>query len=235
VNRLPAADRGCLRTALNSRHRAPQTASWPEPRQRPPGIFLGHAGQKPCCNAAPAPGSVVSHRLPRRHNDAHRWGSSSPRDRAVHIRVVTRPRPGRPRCALAGHDSLPAALARTRRQAVLMYALLLPALTPFVLLGTVMGLSWFEDRILPRAAEPTATAPEAPRIPAPGPMTAPAPAPAPAAQPVSHSLPSGRERHPALTDHRGVGACRSGVSGRRPPRLAAPGPRRPRVPQGVSL
>jgi hypothetical protein len=121
-------------------------------------------------------------------------------------------------------------LARIRRQAVLMYVLLLPALTPFVLLGTVMGLSWFEDRILPQA-EPAATAPEAPRKPAPSPAAA----AAAAAQPVSRSLPSGTERHPALADHRGVGVCRSGVSGRRPPRLAAPGPRRPRVPQGVSL
>jgi hypothetical protein len=30
-----------------------------------------------------------------------------------------------------------------------MYALILPASTPFVLLVTVMGLSWWEDRILP--------------------------------------------------------------------------------------
>ncbi|WP_369189498.1 hypothetical protein [Streptomyces sp. R08] len=30
-----------------------------------------------------------------------------------------------------------------------MYALILPASTPFVLLATVMGLSWWEDHILP--------------------------------------------------------------------------------------
>ncbi|SEE08027.1 hypothetical protein SAMN05216489_05437 [Streptomyces sp. 3213] len=30
-----------------------------------------------------------------------------------------------------------------------MYALILPASTPFVLLATVLGLSWWEDRILP--------------------------------------------------------------------------------------
>jgi hypothetical protein len=45
--------------------------------------------------------------------------------------------------------SLPVGSARIRRQAVLMYALLIPALTPFVLLGTVMGLSWLEDPIVP--------------------------------------------------------------------------------------
>ncbi|NEB79123.1 hypothetical protein G3I40_28465 [Streptomyces sp. SID14478] len=30
-----------------------------------------------------------------------------------------------------------------------MYALILTAATPFVLLATVMGLSWWEDRVLP--------------------------------------------------------------------------------------
>lgn len=30
-----------------------------------------------------------------------------------------------------------------------MYALIIPASTPFVLLATVLGLSWWEDRILP--------------------------------------------------------------------------------------
>ncbi|MGW3102918.1 hypothetical protein [Streptomyces sp. NPDC001100] len=30
-----------------------------------------------------------------------------------------------------------------------MYALILPASTPFVLLATVLGLSWWEDHILP--------------------------------------------------------------------------------------
>ncbi|MDX6313164.1 MAG: hypothetical protein QOF84_5235 [Streptomyces sp.] len=32
-----------------------------------------------------------------------------------------------------------------------MYSLLFPALTPFVLLGTVMGMSWLEDHVLPQA------------------------------------------------------------------------------------
>ncbi|MER5886728.1 hypothetical protein ABT160_23125 [Streptomyces sp. NPDC001941] len=37
-----------------------------------------------------------------------------------------------------------------------MYALIIPAAVPFVLLATVMGLSWWEDRVLPLAepAEP---------------------------------------------------------------------------------
>jgi hypothetical protein len=48
-------------------------------------------------------------------------------------------------------NSLPVGSARIRRQAVLMYALLIPALTPFVLLGSVMGLSWLEDHIIPPA------------------------------------------------------------------------------------
>lgn len=42
-----------------------------------------------------------------------------------------------------------------------MYALIVPAAVPFVLLGTVMGLSWWEDHVLPPAKEPT----EAPRRP----------------------------------------------------------------------
>ncbi|MEV8032324.1 hypothetical protein ACFYW8_21870 [Streptomyces sp. NPDC002742] len=51
-----------------------------------------------------------------------------------------------------------------------MYALIVPASTPFVLLAAVMGLSWWEDRILPtRPAEPVnapAAAPFAPADPA---------------------------------------------------------------------
>ncbi|MFC7219441.1 hypothetical protein ACFQLX_14860 [Streptomyces polyrhachis] len=30
-----------------------------------------------------------------------------------------------------------------------MYVLLIPALLPFLLLGTLIGLSWLEDRLLP--------------------------------------------------------------------------------------
>ncbi|MFD5595018.1 hypothetical protein [Streptomyces griseorubiginosus] len=41
-----------------------------------------------------------------------------------------------------------------------MYALIVPASTPFVLLAVVMDLSWWEDRILPPSptepAEPPA-------------------------------------------------------------------------------
>ncbi|MFI0960168.1 hypothetical protein ACH4S8_01935 [Streptomyces sp. NPDC021080] len=48
-----------------------------------------------------------------------------------------------------------------------MYALILPASTPFVLLAAVMGLSWWEDRILPApSAEPVNTPAEAPFAPA---------------------------------------------------------------------
>ncbi len=32
-----------------------------------------------------------------------------------------------------------------------MYALIVPASTPFVLLAAVMGLSWWEDHVLPSA------------------------------------------------------------------------------------
>lgn len=39
-----------------------------------------------------------------------------------------------------------------------MYALIIPALTPFVLLATVMGLSWLEDHILPPAEAAKASA-----------------------------------------------------------------------------
>ncbi|MFJ4201781.1 hypothetical protein ACIP2Y_19400 [Streptomyces sviceus] len=47
-----------------------------------------------------------------------------------------------------------------------MYALIVPASTPFVLLAVVMALSWWEDHILPTAptepAEPVAEAPFTP-------------------------------------------------------------------------
>ncbi|MGW0843210.1 hypothetical protein ACWD26_24265 [Streptomyces sp. NPDC002787] len=48
-----------------------------------------------------------------------------------------------------------------------MYALIVPALTPFVLLATLMALSWWEDRVLPAPpAEPLDTPAEAPFTPA---------------------------------------------------------------------
>lgn len=45
-----------------------------------------------------------------------------------------------------------------------MYVLIVPASAPFVLLVTVLGLSWWEDRILP-PAEPV-NAPFVPAAPA---------------------------------------------------------------------
>ncbi|WP_328455465.1 hypothetical protein OG780_36570 [Streptomyces sp. NBC_00386] len=48
-----------------------------------------------------------------------------------------------------------------------MYALIVPASTPFVLLAAVMGLSWWEDHILPApSAEPVNAPAEAPFAPA---------------------------------------------------------------------
>jgi hypothetical protein len=48
-----------------------------------------------------------------------------------------------------------------------MYALIVPAVTPLILLATVMGLSWWEDRILPSSrAEPLEAPGEAPSTPA---------------------------------------------------------------------
>ncbi|TQJ54491.1 hypothetical protein FBY34_2267 [Streptomyces sp. SLBN-115] len=48
-----------------------------------------------------------------------------------------------------------------------MYVLIVPASVPFVLLATVMGLSWWEDRILPAApAEPVDPPAKAPFVPA---------------------------------------------------------------------
>jgi hypothetical protein len=48
-----------------------------------------------------------------------------------------------------------------------MYALILPASTPFVLLATVLGLSWWEDRILPTPpTEPVDIPADAPFVPA---------------------------------------------------------------------
>lgn len=53
-----------------------------------------------------------------------------------------------------------------------MYALV--ALVPFVLLATVMGLSWWEDRILPPTdpADVSVTAPTTPTAPEQGPNPA---------------------------------------------------------------
>jgi len=48
-----------------------------------------------------------------------------------------------------------------------MYALIVPASTPFVLLATVMALSWWEDRVLPAPpAEPVDAPAEDPSTPA---------------------------------------------------------------------
>ncbi|MFI1355288.1 hypothetical protein ACH4TV_17205 [Streptomyces sp. NPDC020898] len=47
-----------------------------------------------------------------------------------------------------------------------MYALIVPASVPFVLLATVMALSWWEDHVLP-PAEASAEAPFTPAPPAP--------------------------------------------------------------------
>jgi hypothetical protein len=48
-----------------------------------------------------------------------------------------------------------------------MYVLIVPASVPFVLLATVMGLSWWEDHILPTPpAEPAEAPAEAPFVPA---------------------------------------------------------------------
>ncbi|GGP00395.1 hypothetical protein GCM10012280_69060 [Wenjunlia tyrosinilytica] len=49
-----------------------------------------------------------------------------------------------------------------------MYVLLFPALMPFVLLGTVLGLSWLEDYMLPPTG-PDQAAPPAPTSPPPAP------------------------------------------------------------------
>ncbi|MFK0024413.1 hypothetical protein [Streptomyces sp. NPDC090798] len=46
-----------------------------------------------------------------------------------------------------------------------MYALIVPVSTPFVLLATIMGLSWWEDHVLP-SAEPVEPPAEAPFTPA---------------------------------------------------------------------
>lgn len=46
-----------------------------------------------------------------------------------------------------------------------MYTLIVPAVAPFILLATVMGLSWWEDRLLP-PAEPVEPPVETPITPA---------------------------------------------------------------------
>ncbi|GGL17798.1 hypothetical protein GCM10010094_93340 [Streptomyces flaveus] len=48
-----------------------------------------------------------------------------------------------------------------------MYALIVPVSAPFVLLATVLGLSWWEDHVLPSPpAEPAESPVEAPFAPA---------------------------------------------------------------------
>jgi hypothetical protein len=48
-----------------------------------------------------------------------------------------------------------------------VYALIVPVSAPFVLLATVMGLSWWEDHVLPSPpAEPAESPVEAPLAPA---------------------------------------------------------------------
>ncbi|MWA08250.1 hypothetical protein [Streptomyces sp. BA2] len=77
------------------------------------------------------------------------------------------PPPQRPRQRL---DALHAGISTTARlaahapkQAVFMYALV--ALVPFILLATLMSLSWWEDRILPTPADPTDASRTAPTTP----------------------------------------------------------------------
>jgi hypothetical protein len=54
-----------------------------------------------------------------------------------------------------------------------MYALIVPASTPFVLLAAVMALSWWEDHILPSPqTEPAESRAEAPLAPAQPPQLA---------------------------------------------------------------
>ncbi|MEU5775071.1 hypothetical protein ABZ819_17520 [Streptomyces venezuelae] len=53
----------------------------------------------------------------------------------------------RPDAPVAGSPAGARPAAHTLEQAVSMYALVV--LVPFVLLATVMGLSWLEDRVLP--------------------------------------------------------------------------------------
>ena len=46
-----------------------------------------------------------------------------------------------------------------------MYALIIPGLLPFVLLGTVMGLSWLEDHLLPPVPSSQSSEPSEPSEP----------------------------------------------------------------------
>jgi len=55
-----------------------------------------------------------------------------------------------------------------------MYVLIVPAALPFVLLATVMGLSWWEDHILP-TTPPTPTPTEPAEAPAEAPLAPAAP------------------------------------------------------------
>ncbi|WP_329293148.1 hypothetical protein [Streptomyces sp. NBC_01455] len=47
-----------------------------------------------------------------------------------------------------------------------MYVLIVPASAPFVLLATVLGLSWWEDRVLPAPPAEPVDAPFTPGAPA---------------------------------------------------------------------
>ena len=73
-----------------------------------------------------------------------------------------------------------------------MYALIVPASTPFVLLATIMGLSWWEDHVLPPAEPVELAAPHR------GSVYPSGPCPAPRARPCRHHVDKGSCR--ALTD-----------------------------------
>ncbi|MGX8904264.1 hypothetical protein ACR820_03135 [Streptomyces netropsis] len=76
------------------------------------------------------------------------------------LAVATRSRHGLG-APLAGSIPPLVRVTRIRWQAALMYVLIIPASVPFVLLATVMGLSWWEDHVLP-PADPAETAAEGP-------------------------------------------------------------------------
>lgn len=138
----------------------------PRPSPDVPDACSGSASTTSLCGAARAPGSVEKSPRSLGAHLAHRCRSPPRHERgrsAVAFAMRFRRRPDAPHL---GTLSAARHVARIRELAVRMYALIVPAAVPFVLLGTVMGLSWWEDHVLPPPKEPAEAPAEAPSTPA---------------------------------------------------------------------
>jgi hypothetical protein len=157
---------GTLRPAQSCPY-AVDSPAWDSPaRRRMPLTPVQGVRRRLACVVRPGPPAASrSYRAPSGAHLAHRCRSPPRHERgrsAVAVAMRSRRRLDAPH---VGTSSAARHVARVRQLAVHMYALIVPAALPFVLLGTVMGLSWWEDHVLPPAEPPEAPA-EAPSTPA---------------------------------------------------------------------